>query len=78
MNFSKKYFLGLGLLGLIWAGCNNSNINTSSGIDSAKDTVVLDSTIDVSGGVDTLEKPVSDGVDGTGKPNTDRRIRRQQ
>jgi ABC-type glycerol-3-phosphate transport system substrate-binding protein len=62
---------------LVLTACGSNQADTnneSSGttVDSSlSDTSVMDTSINTATSTDTLQNPLKEGVDGTGRPNTD-------
>jgi len=80
MKNTFRYILLTGAILLSVAACNPGRDN---GVDATTDTTLTDTTLmdtpmSTGAGSDTLRDSINEGVDGTGKPNTDPRTRKQQ
>ena len=61
--------------------CDSNRTDNDGVVDSAtleSDTSLMDTTISTGTGTDTIEQKLKEGDDGTGKPSTDPRTRKQQ
>lgn len=70
----------LPLLLLSIAACNGNKADQNGGDSPAAtaDTAVMDTPMSTGTGTDTIEQKLREGEDGTGKPSTDPRTRKQQ
>ena len=58
---------------------SNQGSNSESRVDSAApDSTVMDTPMSTGTGSDTVQQKLKEGEDGTGKPSTDPRTRKQQ
>ena len=80
MKNTFKYMLLTGAVFLGLAACNpGSHQEGSETSDTALvDSTMMDTPMSTGAGSDTLRDSINEGVDGTGKPNTDPRTRKQQ
>ena len=78
----KKTILTVGILPflLLLAACNANNTDNSTTDSPATegDTSLMDTPMSTGTGTDTIEQKLREGEDGTGKPSTDPRTRKQQ
>jgi predicted small lipoprotein YifL len=75
----KPVLLALGLtLSLAACGSNNANDESSNKDANTSDTSLMDTTMSTGTGTDNVKDSLKEGVDGTGKGNTDPRTRKQQ
>ena len=81
MKNTFKYFILAGTIYLSAAACspgNRADEAETSNDTGIVDSQLLDTPMSTGAGSDTLRDSVNEGVDGTGKPNTDPRTRKQQ
>jgi hypothetical protein len=81
MKNTFKYTLLAGAILLSVAACNprdRADDADTSADTALTDTSLMDTPMSTGSGSDTLRDSVNEGVDGTGKPNTDPRTRKQQ
>jgi hypothetical protein len=80
MKKTFKYTLLAGAIILAAAACNPGNradeAETSNDTAMA-DSQLMDTPMSTGAGSDTLRDSINEGVDGTGKPSTDPRTRKQ-
>ena len=80
MRNALKYAMLTGVIFLSLAACNPGNRADESDTPDTGlvDSSLMDTPMSTGSGSDTLRDSVNKGVDGTGKPNTDPRTRKQQ
>ena len=80
MKVSFKHALvALGLtLSLAACGSNNAGDDSSTKDATTGDSSLMDTTMSTGTGTDSAKDSLREGVDGTGKANTDPRTRKQQ
>ena len=75
----KSALLALGLtLSLAACGSNNAVDESQTKDANASDTSLMDTPMSTGTGTDNVKDSLKEGVDGTGKANTDPRTRKQQ
>lgn len=74
----RTYYTFLAVI--LLAACNaNQGSKSESRVDSAApDSSMLDTPMSTGTGSDTIREKLKEGEDGTGKPSTDPRTRKQQ
>jgi len=75
----KSALLALSLtLSLAACGSNNAGNESSTKDANTSDTSLMDTAMSTGTGTDNVKDSLKEGVDGTGKANTDPRTRKQQ